>query len=74
MSLGGRATGHLDDACFGTPVHFSQGSTGIGADIVADDIFYAILDVRLGDAASSGNDLPEQGCMRFRYCGLLRVR
>ena len=49
MPLRGRAAGHLDDARFGTPVHFPQGSAGIGADIVADDILYAVLDVRLDD-------------------------
>lgn len=49
MSLGGRAVGHLDDAPFGTPAHLSQGGTGIGANIVADDILYAIPDVRLDD-------------------------
>ena len=47
MPLRSRAAGHLDDACFGTPVHFPQCSTGIGADIVANDIRYAILYIRL---------------------------
>ncbi len=49
ISLEGRAASHLDNVRFGTPVHFSQDSTEIWADIVANDILYAILDIRLDD-------------------------
>lgn len=49
MSLWDRATGHVDNAGFGTSIHFTERSAGIGTDIVADNIHYTILDIRLDD-------------------------
>lgn len=54
MSLRDRATGHLDNACFGTSIHFTKRSAGIWADLVADNIRYAILDIRLDDICYGG--------------------
>ena len=54
MSLWDRATGHLDNACFGSSIHFTKRSAGIGADIVEDNIRYAILDIRLDDICYGG--------------------
>lgn len=54
MSLRDRAAGHLDNARFGAPVHFTKRSAGIGADIVADNIRYAIFDIRLDDICYGG--------------------
>ncbi len=53
MSFWDRAAGYLNNTRFGTPVHFLQDCTGIGADIVTDDILYAIFDIRLDDICYS---------------------
>lgn len=42
-----RSANQLDDMCICTPIYFPQRGTGIGADIVMDDILYTILDMRL---------------------------
>ncbi len=49
MPSWGRAAGHPDGMCPGTPIHFPQCGARIWADIVTDNILYPILDVRLGD-------------------------
>ena len=49
MAFRGWTASQLDNMCLSTPVHFSQSSTGIGADIVANDILYAILNVGLNN-------------------------
>ena len=54
MSLRDRAASHLDNTCFGTSIHFTERSAGIGADIVTDNIRYAIFDIRLDDISYSG--------------------
>lgn len=53
MPFGSWAAGQLDDMCFGAPVYFPQRGTGIGADIVTDDILYAILDIGLDNICYS---------------------
>ena len=53
MPLRSRTTGHLDDTRFSTPVHFSQCSTGIGTDLVANNIPYPILNIGLNDICYS---------------------
>lgn len=50
----GQAASHLDNTCFGTSIHFTERSAGIGADIVTDNIRYAIFDIRLDDISYSG--------------------
>lgn len=54
MSLWDRATGHLDNAYFGSSIHFTKRSAGIGADLVADNIRYTILNIRMDDICYGG--------------------
>ena len=59
MSLWHRTTDHLEDTCLRAPIHFASRSTGIGADIVMDNILYAVLDIR-----------PDDICYRSRADGI----
>lgn len=54
MPFRNRTAGHLDNACFGASIHFPECSAGIRADIVADNILYAIPDIRLDDICYGG--------------------
>ena len=54
MSFRNRAAGHLDDARLIAPVQFAPCGTGIGTDVVADNIRYAIRNIRLDDIGNGG--------------------
>ncbi len=57
-----RTTGHLNDTCLSASVQFAPCGTGIGADVVADNIRYAILNIKLNDICyGSGTDCIAMG-------------
>ncbi len=49
-----RAAGHLDDACLTAPIQFAPRRTGIGADVIADNIRDTIRDIRPNDIGYGG--------------------
>lgn len=54
MSFRNRAAGHLDDARLIAPVQFAPCVPGIGTDVVANNIRYAIRNIRLDDIGNGG--------------------
>lgn len=49
-----RAVGQLNDVCFSASIYFPQQGSEIGADIVTNDIFYAIPDIGLDNICYGG--------------------
>ena len=54
MSFRHRPTGHLNDTGLSASIQFPPCGTGIGTDVVTDNIRYAIRDIRLNDIGYGG--------------------
>lgn len=54
MSFRHRAAGHLDNVHLVAPIQFAPCSTGIRTDVIADNIRYAIRDIRFDDVSYGG--------------------
>ena len=49
-----RPTGHLNDTRLSASVQFAPCGAGIGVDVIADNIRYAVLNIRLNDICYGG--------------------